>query len=179
MEFPELLKTTTAKNYSAWEAANQLSEDERKKKFSRHLKLETKYLEGLRKELHSGEISWHSDASKYVGGKGEYPGALQHFLAGLPLCQMTHYAERAAVWSLKIDSLEMKVTGHFIAIPGYGFEEIEYETHIQSSEPPEKIKDLVRAAESDCYVTNTLKHVCKLGGHIFLNGVSLMETHPA
>lgn len=179
MEFPELLKMTTAKTYSAWEAANQLSDEERRKKFSRQLKLETKYLEGLRKELRSAEIIWHSDASKYVGGAGEYPGALHHFLAGLPLCQMTHYAERASFWGLKIDSLEMKVTGHFTAVPGHGFDEIEYETHIQSAESQEKIRELVKAAEGDCYVTNTLKHACKLAGHILLNGETLMETHPA
>lgn len=131
----------------------------------------------LRKQLHSGEITWYSNATRYVGGKGEHPGALQHFLGGLPLCQMTHYAERAATRDIKIESLEMKVTGHFTAFPGYGYDAIEYETRIKSQAAPEDIKNLVKAAEEDCYVTNTLKRACNLTGRIFLNGEPLMETH--
>ena len=70
---------------------------------------------------------------------------------------MTHYAERASVWGLEIGELEMSVIGHYVGVSGYGFDEIEFEARISSPEPPERIRELARAAANDCYVTNTLK----------------------
>src|SRR5712691_5013349 len=139
MNLPEQLKTTTEKAYSSWQGAENLSDEERKIKFRRAVRVTAKYGSDLRKELRSGEISWYSDASKAVGGKGEYPGALQHFLSGLPLCQMAHYAERASVWEMRIEGLEMSAVGHYVAISGYGFDEIEFEVRISSPEAPERI----------------------------------------
>jgi uncharacterized OsmC-like protein len=176
MELPELLTQEMTKTYSDWEAAKSLSEDERKRKFASATRISVKFAEGLRKELRSGSVSWSADASKSVGGKGEYPGALQHFLAGLPLCQMAHYAERASVWGIRLESLEMSVDGHFVAMSGHGFDEIKFETKIASPDTREKIKELALAAEHDCYVTNTLKQACRVSGRVFLNGELLMET---
>lgn len=176
MELPELLKKEMTKTYSDWEAAKSLSDDERRRKFASTTRVSVKFADGLRKELRSGNITWFSDANARVGGKGEYPGALQHFLAGLPLCQMAHYAERSSVWGIKLESLEMSVEGHFVAMSGYGFDEIRFETKIVSRESPEKIKELALAAERDCYVTNTLKRACRVSGRVFLNGILLMET---
>jgi uncharacterized OsmC-like protein len=176
MEFPSLLKQATTKTYSDWEAAKILSEEERSRKFASTTRVSVKFAEDLRKELRSGSLSWLSDGSKSEGGKGENPGALQHFLAGLPLCQMTHYAERASVWGIKLESLEMSVEGHFVAVPGYGFDEIKFEARISSQEDPKRIKELAQTAEHDCYVTNTLKRACRVSGRILLNGELLMET---
>lgn len=176
MELPELLRQETMKTYSNWEAAKNLSEEERIKRFGSTLRISVKFADGLRKELRSGNVTWFSDANSMVGGKGEYPAALQHFLAGLPLCQMAHYAERSSVWGIKLESLEMSVEGHFVAMSGYGFDEIRFETKIVSRESPEKIKELALAAERDCYVTNTLKRACRVTGSIFLNGELVLES---
>ncbi len=176
MELPDLLKQEMTKTYSNWEAAKGLSDDERRRKYASVTKVSVKFAEGLRKELRSGNITWFSDANVRVGGKGEYPGALQHFLAGLPLCQMAHYAERSSVWGIKLESLEISVEGHFVAISGYGFDEIKFETKITSLDRPEKIKELALAAERDCYVTNTLRRACPVYGRVFLNGELLIET---
>lgn len=179
MEFPPLLKKVMEETYAAWESAKETSPEERKARFGRRIEVSAKYLDGLRKELESGGITWYSDALKSVGGRGEYPGALQHFLASLPLCQMSHYAERASVMGLRLDGLEMRVRGSFIAMQGHGFDAIEYETRITSPESPEGIKELVELAENDCYVTNTLKRCCRITGRIFLNGELLEERrHP-
>ncbi len=175
MNFQEQLKTTTEKVYSSWRGAENLSDEERKIKFRRAVRVTAKYGSDLRKEVHSGELSWYSDAGKGVGGKGEYPGALQHFISGLPLCQMTHYAERASVLGLEIGELEMSVIGHYVGVSGYGFDEIEFEARISSLEPPERIRELARAAANDCYVTNTLKRACRVHGRIFLNGEHLVD----
>jgi uncharacterized OsmC-like protein len=174
IEFPEQVKESAAKTYQTWTEARGLTDEEMKRKFRRAVRVTAKFLPNLRKELYSGELVWHSDAGKAVGGLGEHPGALQHFIAGLPLCQMTHYSERASVWETKLQDLEISVVGHYLAIAGSGFDEIEYEVRITSPEPADKIKELASAAAGDCYVTNTLKRSCKVTGNVFLNGQSLM-----
>lgn len=175
IEFPEAVKEFAAKEYMEWEQTKDLGEEAKKSKFSRAVRVSARYLPGLRKELRSGDLTWFSDAAKAVGGLGEHPGALQHFIAGLPLCQMTHYSERASVWGVKIEDLEVSAIGRYIGIAGHGFDTIEYEVKIASPEPKDKIRELARAAAGDCYVTNTLKHSCKVAGKVILNGESLMD----
>jgi hypothetical protein len=108
MDLPLLLKDTTEKTYASWAQAENLTEEEKKAKFRRPVRVTARYTEGLRKEIRAGGVTWYSDAARAVGGRGEHPTALSHFVAGLPLCQMTHYAERAAVQGLRIDDLEME-----------------------------------------------------------------------
>jgi uncharacterized OsmC-like protein len=175
IEFPQQVKQSASKAYSAWAEAKGLSEEEKKRKFQRAVRVTARYLPQLRKELRSGDVVWYSDAGKLVGGKDEYPGALQHFIAGLPLCQMTHYAERASVWGINLEDLEVSVVGHYVGIAGQGFDQIEYEVKITSPEPPDRIKELALAAAGDCYVTNTLKRSCKVSGRVLLNGNDLMD----
>ena len=175
MNLPPLLKEATEKTYSSWAEANELSDEEKNTKFRRSVSVTAKYKENLRKELRAGDVTWFSDAGKGVGGLGEHPGALAHFVAGLPLCQMTHYAERASVQGLKIDDLEMGAVAHYIGLSGHSFDEVEYTVALVSEESPEDIRRLAFAAAGDCYVTNTLKRGCRVTGHIFLNGKHLAD----
>ncbi len=175
IDFPDQVKESAVKAYSAWTEAEGLSEEDRKSKFRRAVRVTAKYLPQLRKEVRSGDLVWYSDAAKLVGGKGEHPGALQHFIAGLPLCQMIHYAERASVWGIKLEDLEVSVVGHYVGIAGHGFDQIDYEVKITSAEPPERIKELASTAAGDCYVTNTLKRSCTVTGRVLLNGEGLID----
>jgi uncharacterized OsmC-like protein len=142
MDLPILLKETTEKTYASWAEAEKVTEEEKKGKFRRSVRVTARYTEGLRKELRAGEITWFSDAAKAVGGRGEHPGALSHFVAGLPLCQMTHYAERAAVEGLRIDDLEIETVGRYVALRGYGFDEVEYTVRLVSPESSDEIDRL-------------------------------------
>ena len=175
IEFPDQVKESAKRAYQEWTEAEGLTEEAKRSKFGRALRVTAKYLPGLRKELRSGDLAWVSDSPKAGGGLGEHPGALQHFIAGLPLCQMTHYAERASVWGLRLEELEVSVVGRYLAISGHGFDHIDYEVRINSPEPPEKIKKLALSAASDCYVTNTLKRSCEVTGKVILNGESLVN----
>ncbi len=74
MNFPEQLKTTTEKAYSSWGGAENLSDEERKIKFRRAVRVTAKYGSDLRKEVHSGELSWYSDAGKGSVGKANTQG---------------------------------------------------------------------------------------------------------
>jgi uncharacterized OsmC-like protein len=175
VDFADKVRETAAEAYRAWAESASLSEDEKRKKFGRAVRVSARYLPDLRKEVRSGDTVWYSDAPKVVGGKGERPGALAHFIAGLPLCQLTHYSERASVGGLKIEDLEISAVGRFVGMPGHGFDQIEYEVRITSSEPAEKIKALASASAGDCYVTNTLKRSSEVMGKVMLNGQLLAE----
>jgi uncharacterized OsmC-like protein len=175
IEFPEQVKEAATRAYEEWKESEGLGEEASKTKFGRGIRVTARYLPRLRKEVRSGDLLWYSDPPKAGGGMGEHPGALQHFIAGLPLCQMTHYAERASVWGLRLDDLEASAIGRYLALSGRGFDQIEYQVRISSPEPPEKIKELALAAAGDCYVTNTLKRSCEVTGKVLLNGVELTE----
>jgi len=175
IDFPDKVKESASQAYKEWAEAEGLDEKAKKTKFGRALRVTAKYLPGLRKEVRSGDLVWYSDLPKAGGGMGEHPGALQHFVASLPLCQMTHYAERASVWGVRLEELEMTAIGRYLAISGRGFDSVEYEVRIKSPEPKEKIKELAVAAASDCYVTNTLKRSCEVKGRVMLNGEMIAE----
>ena len=80
--------------------------------------------------------------------------------------------------NIKIRSLEIDIRAHYDTRPGGVFDEITYETKIESSEAEIKIKELVLKAENDCYVTNTMARAVKITGTIVLNEEKLMVTHP-
>ena len=59
----------------------------------------------------------------------------------------------AALRDLRIDALEFAIRGYFdrrggrvAGAPNRGFEEIHYETRIQSPEPPDRIRELAAGA---------------------------------
>jgi len=88
----------------------------------------------------------------------------------------------AALRDITLDGLEFTIRGYFdrrggrvAGVPNRGFDEIRYETRIQSPEPPERIRALVEEAERHCYVLGTLKRAARLLGRIMLNGALLME----
>jgi uncharacterized OsmC-like protein len=147
--------------------------DPRKLRGVVHIK--ARLLEGLRKEAKSGKFIWYSDQWKGVGGKAEYPGPLQYFLSGMPLCQMVHYTERSALSGLRIESIEIDLRGNYDIRTGGSFEEIIYETRITSPESEEKIAELVKDAEGDCYVTNTLAKAITIRREAYLNGKLILK----
>ena len=92
----------------------------------------------------------------------------------------------AALKDITLDALEFSIRGYFdrrggrvAGLPNRGFEEIRYETRIESPEPAERIKELVEEAERHCYVLSTLRRAAKVSARIILNGAPLMEfMHP-
>ena len=58
MNLPDQLKAATEKAYSSWREAENLSEEERKNKFRRAVRVTAKYGSDLRKEVHSADRSF-------------------------------------------------------------------------------------------------------------------------
>ncbi len=128
----------------------------------------------LSKAEASGHV-WVCDGPKERAGTNQAPGPLQYFLSSMAFCQLTHYAENAALMGIVLEEVKMNVKGQYNPLPGNGYETIEFETHIQSAEPLSRISELARRAEQECYVTNTLKKAARVSGKVFLNGQPLTD----
>ncbi|MDE1852863.1 MAG: OsmC family protein [Thaumarchaeota archaeon] len=119
------------------------------------------------------DLVWYSDESKERGGEEKGASPLSYLLSSMGFCQFVHYAEHSIVDGLKLDSLQMKVSGKISMQPPRRFTEITYEVSIASPESAEAIKSLARKAADDCYVTNTLKRACTVTGIIMHNGAKI------
>lgn len=97
------------------------------------------------------------------------PSPLEYFVSALGSCQCVHYAEHAAAKGVQLGSLKIEVDGHFRVTRPRGLERVEYSVIIQSPDKPSIIRELAEKAASDCYVTQTLKKVCEVRGHLVLN----------
>jgi uncharacterized OsmC-like protein len=101
---------------------------------------------------------------------------LETFLAALGTCQEITYAAYAAVMEIKLDKIEVDVKGD-IDLRGYfgidevkpGFSKITYVTRIVSSEPEEKILQLVAAVEAHCPVLDSIKTPIQVEGRVEIN----------
>lgn len=113
------------------------------------------------------DFTWASDENG--------PSPLSYFISSLGMCQMVHYAERAGSMNIRIDDLVIKVDGKFTISRPRFFTEIEYFVDIKSHESFETIRELVKSAASDCYVTNTLSKACDVKGFLIFNGVQSGE----
>lgn len=122
-----------------------------------------------------GDLTWFSDEPKAQGGSGRGPSPLAYFLSSMGMCQMVHYTEHAAAKRLAIESLIIRIRGKFSVSHPRGFEEIRYDVDIVSPEDREVIRWLAAKAEEDCFITQTLKKACKVGGKVVHNGETILE----
>jgi uncharacterized OsmC-like protein len=86
----------------------------------------------------------------------------------------------AALRDLTLEKLEFHIRGYLdrrggrvAGVPNLGVTEIRYEIHIESPEPPERIRALVEEAERHCYVLNTLRRAATIQARVVLNGTPL------
>ncbi len=135
-------------------------------------------VENVRSKAEASGHVWFCDGSKERAGTNQAPGPLQYFLSSMAFCQLTHYAENAALMGIVLEGVEMTVKGQFNPLPGNGYETIEFETRVLSTESPSRILELAERAERECYVTNTLKKAARVTGRVFLNGKVLAERSP-
>jgi len=120
-------------------------------------------------------LTWLSDESVERGGGEKGPSPLSYFLSSLGFCQFVHYAEHSMLLDVKLDSLEMKVSGNIVMQRPRRFTDVTYEVKISSSNDDEKVRQLARAAAEDCYVTNTLRKTIPVAGVIIHNGKKIDE----
>lgn len=138
--------------------------------------VQARLVENVRAKAEASGHVWICDGPKERAGTNQAPGPLQYFLSSMAFCQLTHYAENAALMGIVLEDVEMTVKGQFNPLPGNGYETVEFETRIQSPESSSRIIELAQRAELECYVTNTLKKAARVSGRVFLNGQPLTST---
>jgi uncharacterized OsmC-like protein len=139
------------------------------------VRLESVLIDNVRTEVSYRHFKWTNDGSKERGGTDLGPSPLATFIGSLAACQETHYAEYAANMGIKLDSLKMRLDAKYDSKIGGAFNEISYETYIESPSPSYIIKQLVEKAELDSLVTQTLKKAVVLFAKIYHNGKLIME----
>ncbi|WP_251341774.1 OsmC family protein [Haloplanus halophilus] len=115
-----------------------------------------------------------------VGGTGRAPRPLRYFLAGFAFCLQAQYVRNAVRMGIDLDELAVDVDGEIDRRGGLGlreapadFERIGYTTTLRTDASEERVRDLVDAAESRCYVHGTLSAALPLDGTTVLNGSPL------
>ena len=127
-------------------------------------------VENVASKAEAAGHTWVCDGPKERAGTDQGPRPLLYFLSSMAFCQLTHYAENAALMGITLEDVEMSVKGFFNPLPGNSYESIEFETRIRSGDSLSQVLELARKAEHECYVTNTLKKAVRVSGKIFLNG---------
>ncbi|VAX20883.1 hypothetical protein MNBD_NITROSPINAE04-304 [hydrothermal vent metagenome] len=108
-----------------------------------------------------------SDYPSPAGGDNKAPNPMEALLAALGSCVSAVYVEYAATLDMKLDSVTVELSGAidlrglFNVDPDVspGFEKISYTVTIKTSEPKEKMDELISLAESHCPVSDSLKRV--------------------
>lgn len=117
-----------------------------------------------------------TDEGKFQGGEDTAPTPLEFFLTGLVGCLMTQI--RVFAKRLKVDVDDVKVTcrANWEAIPDpvgpyqgrpLGFE---VDVNVESDSDPDRIAELISAAQRGCFVEQTLKQVNDIKHNLKING---------
>ena len=120
------------------------------------------------------KFNFNVDEPKELGGTDIAPNPVELVLAALASCQEIAFSAFAAYLGIELDQVKVHVKGNldlrgFLAIKDSvspGFQNIEYETIISSSEPEEKIKNLIEIVEKHCPVLDTLIRPISVTGNV-------------
>lgn len=152
----------------------ETEKDPEKLKLTTHVAVELEEDIRTRAQQGNGNFSWVSDFTPWASSAAKGPSPLDYFIASLGMCHESHYSEESSIMGVTLQSVSITIRAKFDIRPGIGYEEINYETRIQSPDSSEKIQELVNRTEEACFVTNTLKRALPLKGKIYLNGIELL-----
>lgn len=120
--------------------------------------------------LNENKIRGHlllSDYPSPAGGTDKAANPMEMLLAALGSCVAGVYVDFAAVMDMKLDAIKVELEGDidlrglFNVDPDVnpGFAGIRYTVTLKTSEPKEKVDELISLAESHCPVSDSLKRV--------------------
>jgi uncharacterized OsmC-like protein len=121
----------------------------------------------------------YCDEGTPLGGEDKAPSPLAYFTAGAAFCLLTHISSYVRMKKLDIDRIKLEVKGKYmttmgqVATGGQGSGACEgFETHviIDSTEPAEKVKQLVEVCENACMAMQTVVNAVPASTSLILNG---------
>jgi putative redox protein len=120
------------------------------------------------------------DEPSSLGGTDKGPNPLEFFISAVGFCENVTLARWAALRGLKFDSLETSVRGHWDR-RGQGewegieptFKDFVVETRIASSEPLDKIREVVRTTHMRCPMHASISRIGPVVDKLFVNGTEV------
>ena len=121
------------------------------------------------------------DEPPELGGGDKGANPVELLLVSLGTCQEIMYAALASAMDIPLDSVRIELKGNmnFLGLMGMGegkippgFQDISYETHLQSTADEKTLQMLVDAVETQCPILDTLVRSIKVSGKVILNGRS-------
>ncbi|MGH2945403.1 MAG: OsmC-related (seleno)protein [Solirubrobacteraceae bacterium] len=118
-----------------------------------------------------------SDEGEGIGGEERAPTPLSYLAAAVAFCLLTQVSQFGKVRQLDLDGVRIEQTMRF-SIQGSWLRgdrrgaglDLETDLHVTSGEPPERIRDCVRAAERACFVVQSLHPDIASRTRVTLNG---------
>lgn len=113
------------------------------------------------------------DEPAALGGADTGPNPVEAVLAALGSCQAIVYRAYASALGLRLDRVEVDVRGRLdlrgflgLAPVAAGYEEVTFQTRIESPEAPERIQELARLVEEHCPVLDILRRPVPVTGTV-------------
>ncbi|UZG60278.1 OsmC family protein [Rhodococcus opacus] len=117
------------------------------------------------------------DEPPNLGGNDAGPNPVEVLLVSLGACQEMVYAIYASMMGIELDSVTVYLKGHldvrgFMGEEGVppGYQEITFETRIESQADAKSIEALIRTVEACCPTMDTIRRPVEVRGKAFLNG---------
>jgi uncharacterized OsmC-like protein len=128
-------------------------------------------------DIRHGAYRIVTDEPKRYGGSDVAPAPLEYFVAGFALCEAAQYLWQIADMELDVDdiALEVKTANSWSPVLEEGTEEtpelsrVTLSVWIESSEPRERIEELVRRAARHCPAHNTIEKPLSIKTELHLN----------
>ncbi len=120
------------------------------------------------------------DEPESVGGTGKGPTPTDFFVTSIGFCENVIFARNASLANLSINSLETIVSGSWdrrglFEIDGVSpfFKSITVETRVSTSDPIEKVVEVVNQTHRRCPVHATLSRATEMIFKLVVNGESI------
>jgi uncharacterized OsmC-like protein len=121
-----------------------------------------------------------SDEGEGIGGEERAPTPLSYFAAAVAFCLLTQLSQYGKAHRLSVDGIRIEQAMRF-SIQGSWLRgdrqgaglDLETDLHVRSGEPPDRIRDCVRAAERACFVFQSLHPDIATRTRVTLNGSPL------
>ncbi|MCS7060675.1 MAG: OsmC family protein [Anaerolineae bacterium] len=163
-----------AETITAFQSALRQAGDKSRAEFVVHTRLVDRYQ--TQAVIRNFELTIDEPAS--LGGTDRGPNPVEVVLAALGACQEIVYATYAALLGVRIQRLEIRVTGQLdprgffnVADVPAGFERVEYEVDLQTDAPPDKTSQLIELVNRHCPVLDILQRPIPTQGHVRVNQV--------
>ncbi len=144
------------------------------------VRADAKLVGNQRQEVKIKEHTLVCDEPANLGGTDQGPNPLEFFMSAVGFCENVTFARYAALGGLELDALETSVRGHWDR-RGQGtwegiepaFKDFFVETHITSTEPIDKIREIAKIVHKRCPMHASISKMAPVVDKLFVNGVEV------